>query len=212
MMPFIALIDYGMGNLRSVSKALEKAGADIRIATSPAEAEGCCGVVLPGVGNFGDGMRNLREHGFVDFVRKSVDSGRPFLGICLGMQMLLERSEEAPGVEGLGIFRGSVKQFPLDRGEKVPHMGWNQIDHDGTNPFLRGVPAGSHVYFVHSYYADPEDASVAAATCDYMFRFAAALGRDNVFASQFHPEKSQKRGMAILENFVNACNKNGEMN
>ena len=132
MMPFIALIDYGMGNLRSVSKALEKAGADIRIATSPAEAEGCCGVVLPGVGNFGDGMRNLREHGFVDFVRKSVDSGRPFLGICLGMQMLLERSEEAPGVEGLGIFRGSVKQFPLDRGEKVPHMGWNQSGPAGS--------------------------------------------------------------------------------
>ena len=212
MMAFIALIDYGMGNLRSVSKALEKAGAEIRIATSPAEAEGGCGVVLPGVGNFGDGMRNLRAHGFVDFVRRSVESGRPFLGICLGMQMLLERSEEAPGVEGLGIFRGSVRQFPLDRGEKVPHMGWNQIDHNGTNPFLRGVPSGSHVYFVHSYYADPEDSSVVAATCDYMFRFAAALGRENVFASQFHPEKSQKRGMAILENFVNACNKNGEMN
>lgn len=210
MMPFIALIDYGMGNLLSVSKALEKAGAEVRMVSSPSEAEGCGGVVLPGVGNFGDGMRNLREHGLVDFVRESVASGRPFLGICLGMQMLLDSSEEAPGVKGLGIFRGCVRQFPLDRGEKVPHMGWNQIEHDGTNPFLRGVPSSSHVYFVHSYYADPEDPTVVAATCDYMFPFAAALGRGNVFASQFHPEKSQKRGMAILENFVNACNKNGE--
>ncbi len=205
-MGFIALIDYGMGNLLSVSKALEKAGGNIRIIDRPEQAEGCSGLVLPGVGNFGDGMRNLREHGFVDTVRRAVTENIPLLGICLGMQMMLESSEEAPGVEGIGIFKGAVRRFPDDRGEKVPHMGWNQIEHDGTNPFLAGVPSGSHVYFVHSYYADPVDRSVVAAECDYIFKFAAALGKGNVFASQFHPEKSQKRGLAILENFVKKCN------
>ena len=208
-MGFIALIDYGMGNLRSVSKALEKAGGVIRIIDRPEQAEGCSGLVLPGVGNFGDGMRNLRERGFVETVRRAVDAGLPTLGICLGMQMMLESSEEAPGVEGIGIFNGAVRQFPKDRGEKVPHMGWNQLTHSGGNPFLAGVPSGSHVYFVHSYYADPVDRAAVAAECDYIFRFAAALGKGNVFAAQFHPEKSQKYGMTILKNFVTMCN-NGE--
>ena len=210
MMPFAALIDYGMGNLRSVSNALEKAGAELRIVSRPEDAKGAWGVVLPGVGNFGDGMRNLSACGFVDFVHKTVESGKPFLGICLGMQMLLESSEEAPGVRGLGVFKGSVRLFPSGRGEKVPHVGWNQIAHNGTNPFLKGIPSGSHVYFVHSYYAEPEDRSVVAAECDYIFPFAAALGKGNVFASQFHPEKSQKRGMTILENFVQSCKNYGE--
>lgn len=208
-MGFIALIDYGMGNLRSVSKALEKAGGSLRIVDRPEQAEGCAGLILPGVGNFGDGMRNLRDRGFVETVRRAVADGTPLLGICLGMQMMLERSEEAPGVDGIGIFPGTVRLFPRDRGEKVPHMGWNQIEHDSSCPLFAGVPSGSHVYFVHSYYADPEDRSVVAAECEYMFRFAAALGRGNVFAVQFHPEKSQKRGLTILENFVKLCN-NGE--
>lgn len=208
-MAWIALIDYGMGNLRSVSKALEKAGGAVRIVDRPEQTEGCAGVILPGVGNFGDGMRNLRERRFVEVVRRAVEKKIPLLGICLGMQMMLESSEEAPGVEGLGIFKGTVRLFPRDRGEKVPHMGWNQIEHDGTCPLFAGVPSGSHVYFVHSYYADPEDRSVVLAECDYIFRFAAALGKEKVFAVQFHPEKSQKRGLCILENFVKLCN-NGE--
>ncbi len=206
----IALIDYGMGNLRSVVKALEKAGGTLRIIDKPEQAEGCSGLVLPGVGNFGDGMRNLRERGFVETVRKAVENGTPLLGICLGMQMMLESSEEAPGVEGIGIFKGTVRQFPKDRGEKVPHVGWNQIEHDGNNPFLAGTPSGSHVYFVHSYYAAPVDRSVVAAECDYIFKFAAALGKDKVFAFQFHPEKSQNCGLAILKNFITACNNGAE--
>lgn len=209
MMPFAALIDYGMGNLRSVSNALAKAGAELRIVSSPAEAEGASGVILPGVGNFGDGMKNLNERGFSDFVLRTVESGIPLLGICLGMQMLLEESEEAPGVKGLGVFRGKVRRFPSDAGEKVPHVGWNEITHDGSNPFLAGVPSGSHVYFVHSYYAEPADRSEVAAECEYIFPFAAALGRGSVFAAQFHPEKSQKRGMTILKNFVEAYRKYG---
>ena len=151
----------------------------------------------------------MRERGFVEVVRRAVEKKIPLLGICLGMQMMLESSEEAPGVEGLGIFKGTVRLFPRDRGEKVPHMGWNQIEHDGTCPLFAGVPSGSHVYFVHSYYADPVDRSVVQAECDYIFRFAAALGKEKVFAVQFHPEKSQKRGLCILENFVKLCN-NGE--
>ena len=145
----------------------------------------------------------------VETVRRAVDTGLPTLGICLGMQMMLENSEEAPGVEGIGIFKGAVRQFPKDRGEKVPHMGWNQLTYSGGNPFLAGVPSGSHVYFVHSYYADPVDRAAVAAECDYIVRFAAALGKGNVFAAQFHPEKSQKYGMTILKNFVTMCN-NGE--
>ena len=208
-MSFAALIDYGMGNLRSVANALEKAGAELRIVSSPDEAEGASGVILPGVGNFGDGMKNLNESGFSEFVCRTAESGKPLLGICLGMQMLLDSSEEAPGVKGLGVFHGTVRRFPSGREEKVPHMGWNEITHDGSNPFLKGIPSGSHVYFVHSYYADPVDKSVVAAECEYMFPFAAALSRGNVFASQFHPEKSQKCGMAILKNFVEAYQKYG---
>ncbi len=202
----IAMIDYGMGNLRSVENALLSAGANVTVVTTPEEADGCAGLILPGVGNFGDGMKNLREAGFVDFIRDYAKKDRPFLGICLGMQMLLESSEEAPGVEGLGVFPGTVKRFPSVPGFKVPHMGWNEITHDGTNPFLTHVPSGSHVYFVHSYYASVPEKSVIAAECDYILPFAAALGQGNIFATQFHPEKSQRRGRTILENFIQTVN------
>ena len=200
-MGFIALIDYGMGNLLSVSKALEKAGGNIRIIDRPEQAAGCSGLVLPGVGNFGDGMRNLREHGFVDTVRRAVAENVPLLGICLGMQMMLESSEEAPGVEGIGIFKGAVRRFPDDRGEKVPHMGWNQIEHDGSNPFLAGVPSGSHVYFVHSYFAAHCNEFVIADT-EYGQYLTAAVQNKNVFGCQFHPEKSGTVGLNILKAFA----------
>ncbi len=205
-MSFIALIDYGMGNLMSVSKALEYVGGKIRIVDTPSEAEGASGVILPGVGNFGDGMEHLNRSGFVPFIRETVRRNVPFLGICLGMQMLLDSSEEAPGVPGLSIFRGRVLRFP-ELGEKIPQIGWNSIRFDQDNPFLKGLGQDSFFYFVHSYYALPDDPSVTAARCTYMIDFAAALSKGNVFAAQFHPEKSQDCGLAILRNFVTICGK-----
>ena len=201
-MSFIALIDYGMGNLLSVSKALEHVGGTIRLVESPSQIEGASALVLPGVGNFGDGMRNLSSRGFVKPVQDWAASGKPLFGICLGMQMLLEESEEAPGVKGLGVFKGKVVRFP-ECGEKVPHMGWNSIK-AGKPPskFLKDVPDGSFFYFVHSYYAAPVDKSVVAASTSYILDFASALGQGNIFATQFHPEKSQDKGLALLKNFV----------
>ena len=205
-MSFIALIDYGMGNLMSVSKALEYVGGKIRVVDTPSDAEGASGVILPGVGNFGDGMEHLNRSGFVPFIRETVRRNVPFLGICLGMQMLLESSEEAPGVPVLSIFRGRVLRFP-GLGEKIPQIGWNSIRFDQDNPFLKGLRQDSFFYFVHSYYALPDDPSVTAARCTYMIDFAAALSKGNVFAAQFHPEKSQDCGLAILRNFVTICGK-----
>ena len=205
-MSFIALIDYGMGNLMSVSKALEYVGGKIRVVDTPSDAEGASGVILPGVGNFGEGMEHLNRRGFVALSRETVRRNVPFLGICLGMQMLLESSEEAPGVPGLSIFRGRVLRFP-ELGEKIPQIGWNSIRFDQDNPFLKGLRQDSFFYFVHSYYALPDDPSVTAARCTYMIDFAAALSKGNVFAAQFHPEKSQDCGLAILRNFVTICGK-----
>ncbi len=201
----IALIDYGMGNLLSVSKALEVVGGEIEIVESGADIAKADGVVLPGVGHFGDGMENLESRGFAPAVKNAVASGKPFLGICLGMQMLLDASEEAPGVKGLGIFSGTVRRFP-EGIEKVPHMGWNSVKiTQPENPAVTSVPEGSFFYFVHSYYADPVNPEVTAMSCNYILDFAAALGKDNVFATQFHPEKSQNKGLRILKNFVGLC-------
>ncbi len=205
-MGFIALIDYGMGNLLSVSKALEHVGGEIRIVDRPEGVDGASALVLPGVGNFGDGMESLSSRGFVKPVVDWAASGKPFLGICLGMQMLLDESEEAPGVKGLGVFKGKVLRFPENSGEKVPHMGWNSVKREGpANKFLKDVPDGSYFYFVHSYYAAPVEKEVVAASCSYILDFAAILGKGNVFATQFHPEKSQEKGLAILRNFADAC-------
>ena len=198
----IALIDYGMGNLLSVYKALEHVGGKIEIVDNPAEISRADGIILPGVGNFGDGMEHLRSRGLADAVRQTVDAGKPFLGICLGMQMLMESSEEAPGVAGLGIFRGRVVRFP-DGVEKVPHMGWNSISLKQHCRCLEDVKEESFFYFVHSYYVCSDDPAVVAASCNYIVDFAAALGRGNLFATQFHPEKSQNSGLAILRSFVN---------
>ena len=205
-MSFIALIDYGMGNLLSVSKALEHVGGKIQIVDKPEGISGASALVLPGVGNFGDGMKHLSSRGFVKPLLDWAASGKPLLGICLGMQMLLEESEEAPGVKGLGVFKGKVVRFP-ECGEKVPHMGWNSISAGLDAPrsrFLKDVPDGSFFYFVHSYYAKPEDKTASVAVSDYILPFTAAVGKGNVFATQFHPEKSQDKGLAILKNFVDA--------
>jgi glutamine amidotransferase len=197
----IALIDYNMGNLLSVSKALEYVGGDIRIIDTPADIAMADAVILPGVGNFGDGMEHLRARGFEQPVIDAVNSGKPFLGICLGMQMLLDASEEAPGVKGLGIIKGKVIRFP-ENIEKVPHMGWNSVRIDQQCKILDGVADESYFYFVHSYYACPESADAVIGSCEYINRFAAIIGGNNIFATQFHPEKSQNAGLQILKNFV----------
>ncbi|HWB59014.1 MAG TPA: imidazole glycerol phosphate synthase subunit HisH [Chthoniobacteraceae bacterium] len=196
----IALIDYGSGNLRSVSKALEHEGADVRLVDSPPGIEGADAVVLPGVGAFGDCVRNLRERGLWEPISQWLADGKPFLGICLGYQLLFESSEETPGVKGFGYFRGQVKRFH-EAGLKIPHMGWNSLERN-NHPLWAGLPANPYVFFVHSYFPVPDDASIVTSRTTYGETFAASVARDNVAAVQFHPEKSQEIGLAILRNFI----------
>lgn len=200
----IAIIDYGMGNLRSVQKGFERIGAQATVTRDPDVIAGADGVVLPGVGAFGACMDNLRSYGLVDVVRRVVERGTPFLGICLGLQLLFEESEEFGPVRGLGLLRGRVVRFRErdDPDFRIPHMGWNQIRARQEAPALRGIADGSAVYFVHSYYVEPADPGLVAATTDYGGEFVSAVARDNLFACQFHPEKSQRIGLAILRNFA----------
>lgn len=203
-MSSIAIIDYGMGNLRSVQKALEKVGSTATITSDADRIASADKVILPGVGAFRDAIQALRDHRLIDVIHQSVDSGRPFLGICLGMQLLLERSFEDGEYEGLGIIPGSVRRFDVDPSLKIPHMGWNQLSiTDDANPLFAGVDLSAWYYFVHSYYVDPADGSWTAATSDYGGSFTASVRRENVFATQFHPEKSQSAGLLLLKNFVN---------
>lgn len=197
----IAVVDYGMGNLRSVQKGLERVGAEARISRDVDEILSADGVVLPGVGAFGACMENLVSYGLVDCVRAVIDRGTPFLGICVGMQLLFEESEEFGPVPGLGILPGRVVRFAERSDLIVPHMGWNQLRMRTPAPHLDGIDDESFVYFVHSFYVDTPDASIVAASTEYDVEFAAAVIRDNIFATQFHPEKSQAVGLRILENF-----------
>ena len=201
----IAIIDYGMGNLGSVRKALECLGYRVEITSDPGTVDQAAGLILPGVGAFGDGYQGLADRGLVDVVRKAAQSGRPFLGVCLGLQLLFEESEESPGCPGLGILPGRVVRFsPKEQtGLKVPHMGWNQITPvpGRVNPLLP-ADCRPYVYFVHSYYAVPAREEDVLAVCEYGVVFPAMAGRDNIFAVQFHPEKSQADGLAILERFA----------
>ncbi|MFP4145844.1 MAG: imidazole glycerol phosphate synthase subunit HisH [Phycisphaeraceae bacterium] len=215
-MTMIGIIDYGMGNLRSVQKAFEAVGAEAVLLRWPDERqmEQLDKLVLPGVGAFADGMEHLRERGWIEPIRDFIASGRPFLGICLGMQLLFEGSEEdapSPGelVPGLGVLPGKVVRFREEAGGaermKVPHMGWNAIRWRREDPLLAGLEPGASVYFVHSYYVRPEeteDAPLTSTSCNYGGEFCASVWRDNVRAAQFHPEKSQRIGMKILDNFV----------
>lgn len=199
----ITIVDYGMGNLRSVQKALQKVGAQAMISSDPAEVGRADRLILPGVGAFGDGMAHLRQRQLVDPIKRFIDSGKPLLGICLGQQMLFEWGEEDGGHGGLGLLPGKVVRFRLDDPTlKVPHMGWNALFIPRPDPMLAGINNGDCVYFVHSYYAQPADASLIAATADYGGPFCAAVRRNNIFATQFHPEKSQKVGLKILANFA----------
>ena len=196
----IAIIDYGMGNLRSVQKGLEKVGRDAFITKDPEQVAQAKGVVLPGVGAFADAMTNLKASGLDQAVLKAVADGKPFLGICLGQQLLFEASEEWGVTEGLGIFPGRVRRFP-EGDLKVPHMGWNQVEIQKDNPLLDGIPDKSAFYFVHSYYVDPVDPEVIVGVTDYGVRFSSFVGRDKIFGIQFHPEKSSALGLKILDNF-----------
>ncbi len=200
----IALIDYGSGNLRSVHKALLKTGAEVRIARRPEELAEARAVVLPGVGAFDDCIHALERQALLEASRQFIRSGRLFLGICVGYQALFEKSEEFNScAPGLGVFQGKVVRFAGNGGLKVPQIGWNQLDIVKTDcPLYRGIPAGSYVYFVHSFFPKPADAAIVATRTTYGETFASSVWRDNVFATQFHPEKSQKVGLQLLANFV----------
>jgi len=199
----LVIVDYGMANLRSVQKAFEKVGAAAVITSDPNRVRRAAKVVLPGVGAFQDAIAKLRETGLAEAAVDHIRAGRPFLGICLGMQMLFTRSHEDGDFAGLDLFGGDVVRFTPQPGLKIPHMGWNTIRSKVPEcPLFRGLPSESAFYFVHSYYAQPTDASVTSAEADYPTPFCAAIWRDNVFATQFHPEKSQAVGQVLLRNFV----------
>lgn len=199
----IAIIDYGVGNLRSVEKAFEYIGCDTVITSDRKTILQADAVVLPGVGAFADAMENLGKADMIGVVKEVVSKNTPFLGICLGMQLLFDYSEEGgENVKGLGIFKGSIKQLPVDKGLKVPHIGWNLLKLKDNCPIFDGLPENPYVYFVHSYYLAADDRDIVKATADYGIEFDAAVGRGNVFAVQFHPEKSGEVGLSMLRNFV----------
>jgi len=198
----IAIIDYGMGNLRSVQKAFEKVGHPAVVTNDPAVVARADKVVLPGVGAFEDAIAELHSRKLVRPVLAAIESGKPFLGICLGLQMLFDVSHENGRHEGLGVLRGEVLRFDLPQDYSVPHMGWNQVDFAKRPPLLEGMDPGTYFYFVHSYYVVPQDASVVATTTDYGSPFCSMIWRDNLFASQFHPEKSQAEGLKFFRNFA----------
>ncbi len=196
----IAIIDYGMGNLHSAAKALEKVGAQVAVTRDPERVRQADKVVLPGVGAFGDCMKNLNERELAPVIHEVIAAGKPFLGICVGLQMLFEGSEEDPGVAGLGIFKGLVRKI-IAPGLKVPHMGWNSLAFQATSPLFQGLPPAAYVYFVHSFHAVPTDESCITAVTDYGGQVTAAVGRGLIQAVQFHPEKSSAVGLKILANF-----------
>jgi glutamine amidotransferase len=197
----IAIVDYGMGNLLSVQKALERTGRETVVTRDPGQIESARGVVLPGVGAFNACMENLAKFGLVEPIREVVRRKRPFLGICLGFQLLFSESEEFGRQQGLDLFSGTVKGFRRMESLKIPHMGWNRVEIKLDSPFLDGLSSGDYVYFVHSFYVAPEDASIIATTTDYGEEFVSSIATDTLFACQFHPEKSQELGLRILANF-----------
>ncbi|MDP3731663.1 MAG: imidazole glycerol phosphate synthase subunit HisH [Candidatus Omnitrophota bacterium] len=199
----IAIIDYGMGNIHSVQKALESMGAKTVVTNKPADIKACDKAVLPGVGAFDDAMQELKEQNLISTLTEYIRNKKIFLGICLGMQLLFESSEEARESKGLGILKGTVNKFENKDNLKVPHMGWNQLKVKNTScPLLKDIPNNSYVYFCHSYYPKPYDERIIAATTDYGVDFTSILWQDNIYGAQFHPEKSQETGLKILRNFV----------
>lgn len=206
----IGIIDYGMGNLGSVSNAFRFLEIEAKIISTKQEMDGCRAVVLPGVGAFGDCMKHLGEHDFVDAIAQWTQAGKPFVGICLGLQALFESSEETPGVQGLGILRGMVKRFNLPAALKVPQIGWNRVRiAQPVCPLFDGIDDRSFFYLVHSFYVSPEENLVVAGTTEYGHEYCSCVWKDNVFATQFHPEKSQANGLQMLKNVASWAEKIG---
>ncbi len=199
----IAIIDYDAGNIKSVEKALLMLGQEVKITDDAKEILSADKVVLPGVGAFGDAMGNLERRGLVPVIRETAEKGTPFLGICLGLQLLFERSGEAPGVAGLGILPGEILRIPSGEGLKIPHMGWNSLHLEHGGRLFEQVPEQSYVYFVHSYYLKAREEEIVKASTEYGVHIHASVEKGNVFACQFHPEKSSEVGLQILRNFVN---------
>lgn len=198
----IGIIDYGMGNLGSVTNAFRFLELDAKIVERKQEMDECRALILPGVGAFGDCMKHLVEHDFVDPIKRWVDDGKPLMGICLGLQALFNCSEESPGVEGLGILSGTVKKFDLPRELKVPQIGWNRMQEVKPEcPMFKGIDDGSFFYLVHSYYVCPDDEGIVAGRTEYGIDYCSSVWKDNVFATQYHPEKSQAAGLQMLRNF-----------
>ncbi|MDE6253921.1 MAG: imidazole glycerol phosphate synthase subunit HisH [Lachnospiraceae bacterium] len=204
----IAIIDYDAGNLKSVEKALKYLGEDVTVTRDSKEILSAQKVILPGVGSFGDAMKKLYAYNLVDTIKSVAEKNTPFLGICLGLQLLFEKSDETPGVKGLGLLSGEILRIP-DVGLKIPHIGWNSLNLSGNGRLFKGVPQDSYVYFVHSYYLKANDENIVKASTEYATHIHASVERDNIFACQFHPEKSGDIGLKILKNFAE-IGRNGE--
>ena len=198
----IAIIDYDAGNIKSVEKALKYLGEDAVITRDREEILSADKVILPGVGAFGDAMYNLKKYGLDEVLREVAERQIPLLGICLGLQLLFERSDETPGVEGLGILKGEILRIPDCPGLKIPHMGWNSLHLQNSGRLFKDIPENTYVYFVHSYYLEAADPSIVTATTEYGTLIHASVEKGNIFACQFHPEKSSRVGMKILQNFI----------
>ena len=199
----IAIIDYDAGNIKSVEKAITALGEKVVLTRDPEQILNAEKVILPGVGAFGDAMEKLHKYGLVDVIRQVVEKKTPFLGICLGLQLLFERSDESVGVDGLGILKGEILRIPDSKDLKIPHIGWNSLEFPKEGKLFKGLNEDSYVYFVHSYYLKAEDENIVTATTAYSTLIHASVEKDNVFACQFHPEKSSDVGLAILKNFLN---------
>ena len=201
----ISIIDYGLGNLKSVHKALKSLGFTSKITSSIKDINNCNGIIFPGVGSFGDCMKELDKRDLINSLKKSISSGKPFMGICLGLQILFERSEESPNVEGLSILKGEISKIKFDKDLKVPHMGWNKINIIKDSSILQGINSDTWMYFVHSFKFN-NDLKITDSVSSYGEIFSASINKDNIFATQFHPEKSSKIGLTILKNFADLCN------
>lgn len=198
----IGIIDYDAGNIRSVEKALSYLGEKTVVSRNPETLKNADKVILPGVGSFGQAMGNLHRYELVPVIQDMIKEGKPFLGICLGLQLLFESSEESPGVEGLGILKGKILKIPPSPGLKIPHMGWNSLQLQNNGRLYRNIPQDTYVYFVHSYYLQAREPEIVKAVTEYSTEIHASVEKDNVFACQFHPEKSGKYGLEILKNFA----------
>jgi len=201
----VIVLDYGAGNLRSVARAVEHAGFQPDIAADPRALDDADAVVMPGVGAAADTMRNLGEHGFVEPLRQYIRDGRPFLGVCMGLQALMTASDEGGDHPCLDIVTGRVRRFDSSLGLKIPHMGWNSVRQEREHPVFAGIPDDSYFYFMHGYYPDPEDEGVVLGRTEYGVTFASAIARDNIVATQFHPEKSGQAGLRLYRNFLTIC-------